>query len=37
MGLVDYPDDDDEEEEEDEDGEGKEDPLPPSKKPKLSS
>lgn len=37
VGLVDYPDDDDEEEEEEEDGESKEDPLPPSKKSKLSS
>uniref|UniRef100_A0A3Q3IKS7 Serine/threonine-protein phosphatase 4 regulatory subunit 3 n=1 Tax=Monopterus albus TaxID=43700 RepID=A0A3Q3IKS7_MONAL len=38
VGLVDYPDDDDEEEEEeDEDGDNKEDPLPPSKKSKLSS
>uniref|UniRef100_A0A3P8TZU3 Serine/threonine-protein phosphatase 4 regulatory subunit 3 n=1 Tax=Amphiprion percula TaxID=161767 RepID=A0A3P8TZU3_AMPPE len=37
-GLVDYPDDDDDEEEEEEDdGESKEDPLPPSKKSKLSS
>lgn len=38
VGLVDYPDDDDDEEEdEEEDGESKEDPLPPSKKSKLSS
>ena len=36
VGLVDYP-DDDEEEEEEEDGETKEDPLPPTKKSKLSS
>ncbi|XP_034383031.1 serine/threonine-protein phosphatase 4 regulatory subunit 3 isoform X1 [Cyclopterus lumpus] len=38
VGLVDYPDDDDDEdEEEEEDGESKEDPLPPTKKSKLSS
>lgn len=36
MGLVDYPDDDDEEEDED-DVESKEDPLPPTKKSRLSS
>uniref|UniRef100_A0A672GXA5 Serine/threonine-protein phosphatase 4 regulatory subunit 3 n=1 Tax=Salarias fasciatus TaxID=181472 RepID=A0A672GXA5_SALFA len=37
VGLVDYPDDDDEEDDEEDDGESKEDPLPPSKKSKLSS
>lgn len=37
VGLVDYPDDDEEEEDEDDDGESKEDPLPPSKKSRLSS
>lgn len=36
VGLVDYPDDDDEEED-DEDEESKEDPLPPTKKSRLSS
>lgn len=36
VGLVDYPDDDEEEDDED-DGESKEDPLPPTKKPRLSS
>lgn len=36
VGLVDYPDDDDEEEDDD-DEESKEDPLPPSKKSRLSS
>ena len=39
VGLVDYPDDDDdeEEEEEEEDADSKGEPLPPSKKSKLSS
>lgn len=37
VGLVDYPDDDDEEEEDEDDGETKEDPVPPSKKSRLSS
>uniref|UniRef100_A0A672YMY7 Serine/threonine-protein phosphatase 4 regulatory subunit 3 n=1 Tax=Sphaeramia orbicularis TaxID=375764 RepID=A0A672YMY7_9TELE len=37
VGLVDYPDDDDEEEDEEDDGESKDEPMPPSKKSKLSS
>ncbi|XP_075869537.1 serine/threonine-protein phosphatase 4 regulatory subunit 3 isoform X2 [Nelusetta ayraudi] len=37
VGLVDYPDDDDEDDDDEDDGESKEEPLPPSKKSRLSS